>query len=886
LSAEYTVFRKDRLRRGGGVAIFVRADILAELVPIDSINVDIVAVDLTFDTHKIRIITCYRPPYYTNEDVAYLDSLVTALSKLCLSSQQNIVLGDFNLPNIDWFHYLAPSEVCHDKFLSFVDNAGLQQCVNAPTHANNVLDLVLTDNTCLISDVSIECPIGNSDHNTVHVSLNIENSRSNDNGYVCYYDYKNADYDNLNVYMSRINWDYEFSFVFTTEEYWNIFLMHLTTAIELYVPCIVRKVNVCKNRKTYPRYLRNMLNRKARLWKRWRTSSLPQDKLAYKTYVSKCRTALSTFSQDKERDIISSNNVGNFYRYVNSKLGSRKTVHPIKVCNKNNELTSDPVEQANVFNDYFASVFTVDNGVLPDVSPRSTNDIYCDSVVFTVDIVRKSLLALKPSTSAGPDGLPNVILKKLAHSVCTPLHYIFDSSFKSHQLPSQWLQAFVTPIHKKGATSDPSNYRPISLTCTCCRVMERIINAHLINYLLSNRLITKHQHGFLLKHSTCSNLLETVNDWTLALDNHLKTDAIYIDFQKAFDSVSHTKLLCKLVSYNIYGDLFEWISAFLNNRSQQVKISNVLSNIVFITSGVPQGSVLGPTLFLIYINDLIDAFATLNCTVKLYADDAKLYSSYRFGDSSSCLIQALKYLSDWAKTWQLTIANSKCVAHRITTVNNSSDVCYYAIDDFNLEWSNCTRDLGVYIDSDLKFVQHISKITHIAHSRSCLILKCFFTRNPVVLVKAFCTYVRPVLEYCTPVWSPHLTGLIDKLEKVQRRFTKKLYGMSNLSYNERLVSLKLDSLYNRRVKQDLIMCYKIINGLICLDFSDFFTTSPSDRTRGHNFKLGIQNCRLDTRKFCFARRVCHVWNKLPHDVVNSCSISSFKRKLAAFNFDS
>jgi len=538
-----------------------------------------------------------------------------------------------------------------------------------------------------------------------------------------------------------------------------------------------------------------------------------------------------------------------------------------------------------VFNDYFASVFTVDNGVLPNISSRTTEDISCESVVFTKDIVCKSLLALKPTTSSGPDGLPNVLLKKLAYSVCTPLHYIFDSSFKSHQLPSQWLQAFVTPIHKKGTTSDPSNYRPISLTCTCCRVMERIINTHLINYLLSNRLITKHQHGFLLKHSTCSNLLETVNDWTLALDNHLITDAIYIDFQKAFDSVSHPKLLSKLASYNIRGDLFDWIAAFLDNRSQQVKISNALSNIVFITSGVPQGSVLGPTLFLLYINDLIDGFANLNCAVKLYADDAKLYCSYKLGDSSSSLIQAINHLTEWAKAWQLSIANSKCVAHRISTVKTLNDVCHYVIDDCKLNWSDCTRDLGVFIDNDLKFEQHISKITHTAHTRSCLILKSFITRNPDVLVKAFCTYVRPVLEYCTPVWSPHHINLINKIEKVQRRFTKKLYCMSNLSYKDRLVSLKLDSLYTRRVKQDLVMCYKIINGLICLDFSDFFSYVVSDRTRGHNYKLAIQNCRIDARKFCFARRVCPVWNKLPFDVVNACSLNSFKRKLTVFDFD-
>jgi len=153
-----------------------------------------------------------------------------------------------------------------------------------------------------------------------------------------------------------------------------------------------------------------------------------------------------------------------------------------------------------------------DNGITPQVQPRADNTTFCDSVFFTADNVRKTLLSVKPSTSSGPDGIPNVLLKKLAHSICNPLCYIFDSSFKSHRLPSQWLQAVVTPFFKKGTTSDPANCRPIPLICTCCRVMERIISTHLIDYLLCNKLISKHQHGFLVKHSTCTNLLETVND--------------------------------------------------------------------------------------------------------------------------------------------------------------------------------------------------------------------------------------------------------------------------------------------------------------------------------------------------------------------------------------
>ena len=221
-------------------------------------------------------------------------------------------------------------------------------------------------------------------------------------------------------------------------------------------------------------------------------------------------------------------------------------------------------------------------------------------------------------------------MSKRSSTLALPLAFIFDQSFRNHSLPASWLQAIVTPIFKKGTTADPCNYRPISLTSTCCKAMERIINTQLIDYLLQNQLITKHQHGFLRKHSTTTNLLETLNDFTLALNNKLTTDVIYIDFQKAFDTVSHTKLLAKLSAYGICGDLLLWISAFLSGRTQVVRISSTLSDPIHIISGVPQGSVLGPSLFLIYINDLPDCLQLRNVYVKLYADDAKMYCFYAY----------------------------------------------------------------------------------------------------------------------------------------------------------------------------------------------------------------------------------------------------------------
>ena len=333
--------------------------------------------------------------------------------------------------------------------------------------------------------------------------------------------------------------------------------------------------------------------------------------------------------------------------------------------NNNNKVTFSNIEIANVFNNHFGSVFTDNNCYLPNIATYVNDPISIDTVHFSVESVYKTLMGINPSTSFGPDGLPNAILKKLAHVLCFPLSYIFEASFTSNALPNQWRKAFASPIFKNGATSDPNNYRPISLTCTCCRIMEKIINSHIVEYLNKYNIISPSQHGFLNKRSTCTNLLESTNDWSTALDNHLITDVIYIDFRKAFDSVSHSKLIFKLSLYNIRGNLLKWITAFLTDRSQQVKISSALSDPIRIVSGVPQGSVLGPTLFLLFINDLSSVVNNLECTIKLFADDLKLYSSYRDKNHSHDLTVALERIIIWSDTWQLPIASKKCFSHRI-----------------------------------------------------------------------------------------------------------------------------------------------------------------------------------------------------------------------------
>jgi len=403
--------------------------------------------------------------------------------------------------------------------------------------------------------------------------------------------------------------------------------------------------------------------------------------------------------------------------------------------------------------------------------------------------------------------------------------------------------------------------------------MESIVKDQLMSYLLRNKLITEHQHGFLNRHSTCSQLLECINDWTLALNCHKNVDVIYVDFRKAFDCVVHTKLIAKLESYGITGRLLFWIKDFLSNRIQAVKIGKHISSFSDVLSGVPQGSVLGPILFLLYVNDMVDIFG-VDLSVKLYADDVKMYSIIDDIGSSPSLQCGLNKLTEWCTKWQMSINISKCF---VLTVGRTCGSSLYSINNEKLPFSNTANDLGVCVDSKLRFSCHYDNIVAKAHQRASLILRCFLCRDPSVLFRAFVTFVRPVLEYCSPVWSPVYKCDIDQIEAVQRRFTKKLNGLKSMSYEQRLKTLNTESLELRRLKSDLILMFKISRGCTAVD-NKIINFRTDSQTRG-DFKIFKPQCKINARAFSFAARHVNCWNALPNSVRNAPSLSSFKRLL-------
>ena len=334
--------------------------------------------------------------------------------------------------------------------------------------------------------------------------------------------------------------------------------------------------------------------------------------------------------------------------------------------------------------------------------------------------------------------------------------------------------------------------------------------------------------------------------------------------------------MVKLSSLGIRDDVLSWIKSFLFNRREQVMVSGRLSTPYAMPSGVPQGSVLGPLVFLAFVND-VDNCLTHTKILK-YADDMKLYLEISDSDpakSQEGLQEDLEAVSDWLNVWELNLATNKCT---VVHFGRSNPKCSYSLCGSALKESSGEKDLGVYISNDLRWDKHVTQVVRKAEGVLASLSRSFVSRSPAIFLQLFKAFVRPHLEYASVVWSPYLVKDIKKLERVQRRATRRVYTVRKCSYSERLTALQLDSLDRRRLFADLLEIFKMKCNM-SIDFNDFFTISSS-KTRCHAFKVHTQFCKHDFRKHFFSLRSTAVWNSLPPEVVECNSVKVFKSMIS------
>ena len=351
-----------------------------------------------------------------------------------------------------------------------------------------------------------------------------------------------------------------------------------------------------------------------------------------------------------------------------------------------------------------------------------------------------------------------------------------------------------------------------------------------------------------------------------------------MDIAKAFDTVSHAKLATVVKSYGINSEVCQWIKEFLSNRYQQVCVGDAVSSPVSVSSGVPQGGVIGPLLFVIYIDGLMKFISnsTRDVMLKLFADDSKLY-----GDESASLQEAINAFFAWTKNRQLRVAPQKCFhlsLHKNRSLTNPET---FTINATTIENKTSVCDLGIIVNENMKWKQHCDYIYRKASQTSYQILKCFGTRNIWVLIHLFKTYIRPKLEFNSSVWSPYLKKDIARIESVQKRFTRYSFlrcGLTFSSYTDRLRQVNLQTLEERRLITDLVLLFKIVNDMSDMKFLDYFVFNRTNyNLRRNSLQISpLKNHNSDQWTNSFFVRVTRVWNALPEEIVKASSLSKFK----------
>ena len=839
---DYIIYRSDRSERTrGGVCIYVHQTLVSNLVgKFDNHYVESLTVSIA-DINTI-IVGVYRPPGTRHdlwkEALDSIDQDIIGLQDKSTKFSNIIALGDFNFRNIDWSNRYVDeisSLSKSEKSLSdFMDDHFLVQTLKEPTRQGNILDLVLVNDPYQISHSEVTINKLLSDHNTIvsHLSSPVVSERVEEpeNGSIFVHDlslidFGRADSEDWFRYQFLLNkksWSDVKGEVTDNTTMMNRMNTHIVETMNMTLP----KKSCRKKGNKIPLGRRKLYREKSKISNRmkWTRSKRSLMELSVKLEAVEAKISedieRSRFREESKVVEEIRTDPGRFFSYAKRFSKNRDMIGPL--VKEDGSVTSDIKVMADILSAQYFSVFDPTREPADGVDPVVEDDLpSIETVIFTEEKIRKALCLMTAKPSPGPDGIPGPGLKRGGDIVVEALVEICNDSIETSKVAQDLRDALINPTWKGGDKGLAVNYRPIALTSHYSKIMEQVIRMELIDFMELHGLCDESQHGSKKGRSTVSQLLAQHEEVLRLMEDGGAADLIYLDFSKAFDRVSHPILLAKLRRMGVKGKLLEWIKAWLSDRRQAVKIAGALSDWTEVPSSVPQGSILGPLLFLIFIGDLGNNLPEESTTtVRKYVDDTKCLRGNKTREDVENFQSDLFLIYEWEAVNRLPFNGTKFQNIKITVDQEekelSTSTLLFTPNYMDpIQELDVVKDLGVLIDSNGDFRSQRLKAQRKTMSKCSWILRTFKSRDPGLLKSLWQSLAQPHQDYASQLWTPVArTGEIAWQEKPLRQFTRRMKGLSHLNYWDRLSQMKMLSCERRAERYKIIYMWKILNGLV------------------------------------------------------------------------
>lgn len=716
------------------------------------------------------------------------------------------------------------------------------------------------------------CFDGPSDHKFLTFDVAIAKSRSGKVRKVIK-NYRAADFMSMNRELSLYFNEYACGFHDrTVEENWVLFREKLQSLGDRYIPTLA--VSSSPPAPWFNNNLKRLRSKKKRSFRRAkRTNSSEAWQRYYSVesqFLSALKSAKCTFYQETLPSLMKSN-PQRFWKIINPNASSE--IH----LTDSSSTAVQSNQCADMLNSYFTSVFTSED--MTNIPPSTLSDLpQMPPFRISQEGIVKLVDNCKLSSACGIDGINSKVLKNTKLESAKFLTLIFRQSLESGVIPGDWLVGKIIPVHKGGERHNPTNYRPISLTSVACKLLEHIIVKNIIIFLEANNFFYVYQHGFRKGLSCETQLAGLTYDITSSLDTGSQVDAVFLDFAKAFDRVPHHRLFLKLSQLNLDPLVLSWIRNFLSCRTQFVSANGTSSSELPVSSGIPQGSVIGPLLFLIFINDLPSGLLS---RVRLFADDCVVYRAISHISDQEALQDDLDKISQWCATWQLPINIDKSKVISFSRVNTMN--CSYYLGLCELQRVFSYKYLGVYLSHDMSWAIHISNLISSAN-RSLGFVRRNLRHCPIAVKKlAYTSLIRPKLEYASPIWDPHQITYSNALEAVQNRAVRFIFNNFSSSSSISLMKAQLSfpALETRRTVAALSLFHCIYHNSSISSGMLARASFVSPRV-DHLYKVHLIRCRHDYFLHSFVPRAARLWNSLPPFLVALHIPHEFKNALACY----